>query len=100
MLKKGWSQARAETWLDREKTLRALEILFGCHHGVYSFPLTVKEKARRRGAALATGTYVVCLDCGREFPYDWNTMKRLKSATSRETKRSEPATLVSDPSVA
>jgi hypothetical protein len=24
-----------------------------------------------------TGTYVVCLDCGREFPYDWREMRIL-----------------------
>jgi hypothetical protein len=22
-----------------------------------------------------TGTYVVCLDCGKELPYDWDSMK-------------------------
>ncbi len=22
-----------------------------------------------------TGTYVVCLDCGKEFPYDWQEMR-------------------------
>ena len=31
--------------------------------------------APRPKAADLTGTYVVCLDCGREFPYDWSTMK-------------------------
>jgi len=31
-------------------------------------------------AAAVTGTYVVCLDCGREFPYDWAQMKTLASA--------------------
>ena len=31
-----------------------------------------------RGRA-RTGTYVVCLDCGKEFPYDWNAMKVLSS---------------------
>ncbi|MFI5089207.1 MAG: hypothetical protein ACHP7P_04020 [Terriglobales bacterium] len=25
--------------------------------------------------ASVTGTYVVCLDCGKELPYDWNSMK-------------------------
>ncbi len=24
---------------------------------------------------MATGTYVVCLDCGKEFAYDWKQMK-------------------------
>lgn len=22
-----------------------------------------------------TGTYVACLECGKEFPYDWQEMK-------------------------
>ena len=26
---------------------------------------------------LETGTYVVCLDCGTEFPYDWKNMRAL-----------------------
>ena len=53
---------------------RLLSGLFGCWHSRYSFPITVK-KGRRSPAAFATGTYVVCLDCGREFPYDWKQMK-------------------------
>ena len=52
-----------------------LDILFGCWHKNYSFPITVKSGQRRTGAASATGTYVVCLDCGKEFPYDWRSMK-------------------------
>lgn len=26
---------------------------------------------------MTTGTYVVCLDCGKEFAYDWNQMRVL-----------------------
>lgn len=52
-----------------------LDIFFGCWHKNYSFPITVKPGRRRTGAASVTGTYVVCLDCGKEFPYDWRTMK-------------------------
>ena len=52
-----------------------LSKVFGCWHNHYSFPITVKGGARRRGAAALTGTYVVCLDCGHEFPYDWQEMK-------------------------
>ena len=53
---------------------RVLGGLFGCWHGHYSFPITVK-KGKRSAAAFPTGTYVVCLDCGKEFPYDWKQMK-------------------------
>jgi hypothetical protein len=52
-----------------------LDAVFGCHHSHYSFPITVKRGKRRNRAAALTGTYVVCLDCGREFPYDWHEMK-------------------------
>jgi hypothetical protein len=53
---------------------RIFDALFGCWHNHYSFPITVK-KGRRSAAALLTGTYVVCLDCGRELPYDWKEMR-------------------------
>jgi len=59
---------------------RLVGALFGCWHGRYSFPITVK-KGKRSSAAFSTGTYVVCLDCGKEFPYDWKLM-RIVSSTS------------------
>jgi len=64
-----------------------LDALFGCGHSRYSFPMTVK-KGKRSAAALPTGTYVVCLDCGREMPYDWKQMKIVRVAT-------EPAAVAS-----
>lgn len=51
------------------------DILFGCRHKQVSFPMTSKPGPHRSSAALLTGTYVVCLTCGREFPYDWSEMK-------------------------
>jgi hypothetical protein len=56
--------------------------LFGCWHNRCSFPISVRHGARRAGAASLTGTYVVCLDCGKEFPYDWQEM-RVVGATSQ-----------------
>jgi predicted transcriptional regulator len=53
---------------------RILDALFGCGHKHYTFPMTIK-KGRRSAAASVTGTYVVCLDCGKEFPYDWKQMR-------------------------
>lgn len=44
---------------------------FGCGHRRLSFPLTPKAKAGRP----APGTYVTCLECGREFEYDWSAMR-------------------------
>jgi len=60
-----------------------VELLFGCLHRNYSFPITAKGK-RRTGAAAATGTYVVCLDCGKEFAYDWQQMKVVSGSRERE----------------
>jgi hypothetical protein len=51
------------------------DVLFGCSHKHYSFPITAKPGQRRSQAAAVTGTYVVCLDCGQEFAYDWQEMK-------------------------
>jgi hypothetical protein len=56
------------------------DTIFGCWHGHYSFPITVRPGAGKRCAAAArTGTYVVCLDCGKEFPYDWEQMRMVTS---------------------
>ena len=52
-----------------------VDALFGCWHKNYSFPITARRGQRRSSAAAITGTYVVCLDCGKEFPYDWSEMK-------------------------
>jgi len=57
-----------------------LNVLFGCTHKKLSFPITVRGARRRTPAASPTGTYVVCLDCGHEFPYDWNAMKVVREA--------------------
>jgi hypothetical protein len=52
------------------------DILFGCRHKRYSFPLTAKKGSSPQSqAGQVTGIYVVCLDCGKEFPYDWKEMK-------------------------
>jgi hypothetical protein len=56
------------------------DLVFGCWHQRRSFPITVRGKLRRSiAAASVTGTYVVCLDCGHEFPYDWSQTKMLAS---------------------
>lgn len=58
--------------------LKLVEVLFGCTHKRYTFPITARGK-RHSEAAKVTGTYVVCLDCGKEFPYDWHRMKIMPS---------------------
>jgi hypothetical protein len=52
------------------------DFLFGCWHRRMSFPVTSR---RHSGAASQTGTYVVCLACGKEFGYDWQKMRILPS---------------------
>lgn len=50
-----------------------LNSLFGCSHRRTTFPIT---PARRAGFTNSSkGTYVVCLDCGQEFAYNWTDMK-------------------------
>jgi hypothetical protein len=58
---------------------KLVNILFGCRHAHYSFPVSVRRAMRRPQAAALTGTYVVCLDCGKEFAYDWQEMKVITS---------------------
>jgi hypothetical protein len=57
--------------------INLIDSLFGCSHKRITFPITIKpsQRALRANAAAPTGTYVVCLDCGGEFAYDWKEMK-------------------------
>ncbi len=58
---------------------KLLDAVFGCWHSHYSFPVTPRSRPRRGSAACLTGTYVVCLECGKELPYDWKKMKVVTS---------------------
>jgi len=58
---------------------KLINAVFGCRHDRYSFPVTIRRAQRRPQAAALTGTYVVCLDCGKEFAYDWQQMKVIES---------------------
>ena len=69
---------------------KLVDAVFGCRHDRYSFPVTVRRAARRPQAAALTGTYVVCLDCGKEFADDWQQMKVI---TSPERHRQQVAEL-------
>jgi len=69
---------------------KLVDAFFGCRHGHYSFPVTIRGNKPRPQAAALTGTYVCCLDCGREFPYDWQQMKVI---TSPERHREQAAEL-------
>ncbi|MBI1791471.1 MAG: hypothetical protein HYR60_28415 [Acidobacteria bacterium] len=43
--------------------------LFDCPHRRTSFPMTPRDPGDRRG------TYVTCLECGKEFAYNWKKMR-------------------------
>lgn len=73
--------------------LNLFDMLFGCWHKNYSFPITARAEKRRTPAASVTGTYVVCLDCGKEFAYDWKAMKLVSSAPAKEI----PQTISTEP---
>ncbi len=53
---------------------RIMDAMFGCRHSHYSFPITIRTGAHHAMNTARTGTYVVCLDCGRELSYDWQEM--------------------------
>ena len=56
--------------------------LFGCAHRHTTFPLTPARKASTSGSA-RMGTYVVCLDCGQEFRYNWKAMRMEEPVVNR-----------------
>jgi hypothetical protein len=60
-----------------------LNSIFGCSHRRTTFPLTPSRKMA--SASNRHGTYVVCLDCGQEFRYDWKAMRVTEPVESRST---------------
>ena len=69
---------------------KLVDAMFGCRHSNYSFPITTKLALRRTAAAAMTGTYVVCLDCGTELPYDWSEMHVLGTAAAHSFPEKPP----------
>lgn len=58
--------------------------LLGCSHRRTTFPLTPGRKSGFAApGAVRHGTYVVCLDCGKEFHYDWNEMRQAEPVSIR-----------------
>ena len=41
----------------------------------FSINSRAQERGQLRLPFLRSGTYVVCLDCGKEFAYDWKDMR-------------------------
>lgn len=52
-----------------------LNTLFGCAHHRTTFPLTPSRRGAANSGSVRSGAYVVCLDCGKEFSYDWKEMR-------------------------
>jgi hypothetical protein len=67
-----------------ELKLKIMDMLFGCWHKRLSFPMSSRRGQRRASAACQTGAYVVCLDCGQEFAYDWQRMRIVSAGNARD----------------
>lgn len=64
---------------------KVFDAVFGCRHARYSFPITLRHSSIQADvpAAELTGTYVACLNCGKELPYDWRQMKVVEFPSER-----------------
>src|SRR5437879_2679757 len=60
-----------------------LEALFGCSHRKTTFPRTPPPHRNvcARISEPKTQTYVACLDCAKELPYDWEKMQVIKTSS-------------------
>lgn len=62
--------------------------LFGCSHRHTGFPITpLRRGATEARAPEKLGTYVVCLDCAKQFPYDWATMRITKPPAAEAARK-------------
>jgi hypothetical protein len=52
-----------------------LNAMFGCSHKRTTFPITPARRTQLSAESVRRGTYVACLDCGKEFDYSWKDMK-------------------------
>src|SRR2546428_8487579 len=57
--------------------------LFGCAHRKTTFPITPIRRGRiaaQSNTESKAQTYIACLDCGKELPYDWDRMRKIRSS--------------------
>ena len=67
-----------------ERLLQLLPV--GCRHRHMSLPFSAAPSGRKASnqgdwdsvSPSDAGIYVVCLDCGKHFDYDWSQMKVVK----------------------
>ena len=55
--------------------------IFGCAHKRTTFPLTPSRKSKISEGDRSS-TYIVCLNCGQEFDYNWKEMRIVSPARS------------------
>jgi hypothetical protein len=68
-------------------------LLFGCWHRRTSWPITRKRDQKQPTGESQTWTYVVCLDCGKEFSYDWTRMQ-IVEPTRQERTPQQPVPII------
>jgi hypothetical protein len=56
-----------------------IDTIFGCAHKRTTFPLTPSRKSTVSEGARSS-TYIVCLNCGKEFDYNWKEMRIVSPA--------------------
>jgi hypothetical protein len=56
-----------------------LSMILGCSHKRTTFPLTPSVKSKL-SEGVRSRTYIVCLNCGEEFEYNWKEMRIGSSA--------------------
>lgn len=66
--------------------------VFRCRHKKCTPIITCRKGQPRSRVAAITGTYFVCLKCGKEFAYDWDNMRVVDSEPSQTKLLGEKAT--------
>ena len=65
--------------------------VFPCRHKKCTPLITCRKGQPRSNVAAITGTYFVCLKCGKEFAYDWDNMRVIDPNASRKLMAEEAA---------
>jgi hypothetical protein len=52
-----------------------LSLVPRCRHRKLGPLITLRPGVQRSGVPALTGTYFVCVKCGKQFAYDWEQMK-------------------------
>jgi hypothetical protein len=86
------NQSKPETWQRRAEPWGSMflvgvplflwtlvRLVFVCRHQHKSSPMRVREpipsNLHGRGSVDSRGTYIICLDCGQKFAYDYKTRR-------------------------